>query len=294
MEGMSRGASAGKGSLSLALAMFAAGTFAAAAAESRYDDEALQSKARARIERQPQLRGLSIGVSVRYGVASLEGHVDSLLQAESARRAVAEVRGLVDLHSSLVVPEGLVGDSELHGDLERELERFPALRQLDLRLTVQEGRAVIEGEVGTAGERRLVLEAARRVDGMRTVDLSRLGVREGRSVGDADVEALVRGLLGDRLRFPIQGRVSARVRDRIAILEGEVQRVIDRLDAEEVAWYVGGVLGVQNLIAVVPRSRIHRALVPQGEGEELVPPRPIRNDPETPEFDDEEDGDDEY
>jgi hypothetical protein len=77
------------------------------------------------------------------------------------------------------------------------------------------------------------------------------------------------------------------VRDRIAILEGEVQRVIDRLEAEEIAWYVGGVLGVQNLIAVAPRARLRPAVAPQDEEE--VPVRPLRTDPESPEDDHEED-----
>lgn len=283
MKGMFRSQSLGQTWIALAWGIFTAGAFplVCAGAEDGYDDAELERRARSRLERRIQLRGLPVEVSVRSGVGLLEGSVDSLEQAEMARRAVAGVRGLVDLQSALEVPAGVATDSELRRYVEQEIQRFPVLERLELRIDVKEGTAVIEGEVRSAGQRRLVLEAARRVEGVRGVDLM-LRVREGQDVSDGVVEDQIRGLLSDRLRFPIQGRVSARVRDRIAILEGEVQRVIDRLDAEEVVWYVGGVLSVQNLITVVPRSHLRSAGAPRGD-ETGGSARPIRSDPETPE-----------
>ncbi len=283
MEGMIRGQSLGQVWIALAWVMIAAGVFpvVCAAAEDGYDDAELELRARSRLERRVQLRGLPIEVSIRSGIGLRKGSVNSLEQAEMARRAVAGVRGLVDLQSALEVPAGMATDSELRGYVEEEIERFPVLERLELRIDVKEGRAVIEGEVRSAGQRLLALEAARRVEGVRGVDL-RLRVRGGQDASDGLVQDQIRDLLGDRLRFPIQGQVSARVRDRIAILEGEVQRVIDRLDAEQLAWYVGGVLSVQNLIKVVPRSRIRSAHAPRGD-ETAGTVRPLQSDPETPE-----------
>jgi len=285
---MFRSQSFGRAWIALAWGMLAAGVFPVvfAGTEGGYDDAELERRARSRLERRVQLHGLPIEVSVRSGVGLLEGSVDSLEQAEMARRAVAGVRGLVDLQSALGVPPGMAIDTELRRQVERELQRFPVLEQLELRIDVTKGTAIIEGEVRSAGQRRLVLEAARRTEGVRGVDL-RLRVRGGQDASDGLVEDQIRSLLRDHSRFPIQGRVSARVRARIAILEGEVQRVIDRLDAEEVVWYVGGVLGVQNLITVVPRSHLRPAHAPRGDETEGTV-KPVRSDPETPDDDVEE------
>ncbi|MEE9217621.1 MAG: BON domain-containing protein [Acidobacteriota bacterium] len=256
-----------------------------------YQDTDLERAARSRLQRRPDLRGLRLRVSVRSAVAHLEGEVEALEQALSARRAVAAVRGLIDLQDKLVVPAGMRSDERLQRDLEREIERFPSLRDLDLRTRVEQGTAILEGSTRTAGERRLVLEAVRRVRGVRAIEL-RLQAKQGSGDSDARVEAQVRGLLADRLRFPIQGRVSVQVKDRVAILQGRVQRVIDRLEAEEVAWFVAGVRGVQNQITVRPRPRLWRAQpASEGSGDEAPEQRPLRSDPETPESMPEEDAD---
>ena len=246
-----------------------------------YNDSELESRARARLARDPGLQKLSIRVQVRAGVARLEGEVDSLRQMETAQRAVAQVRGLVELESALVVPAGFDRGSRLSQEVERSLQRFPRLRGSQLKVAVVDGLATVEGSVGTAGERRLVLEAARAVRGIRGVDL-RLEVREGVGRDDSTLEREIRGLLADRKRFPIQGRVHVRVRDKTAILDGTVQRVIDRLDAEEVAWFAGGLQRVQNLILVVLRPRVHRPPGEQVEEQENPVDAPLVADPETP------------
>ena len=249
-----------------------------------YDDHALAGAAEARLQREMDLRALPVRVEVKGGVAILRGRVDTLAQVETARRAVAQVRGLVELDATeLVVPaDSGLGDGRLRSALEDALALVPSLRSQALDIQVDQGVARLEGSVGTAVQRRLLLDKAREVRGLRGVVLQ-VTPREGSGDEDARVEEQVRGLLADRVRFPLQGRVTAKVRDHTAILEGTVQRVIDRLDAEQVAWYVGGVRGVQNLIQVVPRPRLRRAR--QAGGEEAAPPAPRepQGDPETPE-----------
>jgi len=248
-----------------------------------YDDAQLEADARERLERNPRLRRLPIRVAVRGGVARLEGEVESLELIEAARRAVAGVRGLVDLQGALAVPRHLADDGRLADDLKRIVERYPRLQGTSVEWSVQGGEARAHGRVRTAGERRLILEGAREVRGLRSVELL-LQVAEGADRADDVLERQVRGLLSDRLRFPIQGRVQVRVRERIASLEGTVQRVIDKLEAEEVAWFVGGVQGVHNHIQVLPRLRLWRP----GEARPDVPG--LSPDQETPE--DEAEGED--
>jgi osmotically-inducible protein OsmY len=247
-----------------------------------YDDSGLEARARSRLARDTFLSKLSLTLSVKDGVARLAGEVDSLEQAERARRAVAQTRGLVELEVALEVPAGLENDIHLESELTRAFGRFPSLKEEKLEARVEQGRVRLGGSVRTAGQRLLVLEAARGVRGVRGVDMQ-LDVREGADDDDARLEKQIRGLLADRLRFPIQGRVQVRVREREAILEGTVQRVIDRLDAEQVAWFAGGVRRVQNLVMVVPRPRIQRVReLVREEGEENPVPESLQDDPETP------------
>lgn len=265
--------------LPLALACLAAWPAAGVAAPGEpYDDVELERRARERLDRDLSVRRLPVRVSVRSGIARLEGEVETLGQIEAARRAVAQVRGLVHLESALRVPAGLADDARLEEDLRRSLERYPKLQRIPLALDIEDGQARVEGQVPTASERHLVLEAAREVRGLRGLDL-RLQVGEGRS-DDTSLERRIRGLLSDRVRFPVRGRIDVRVRDGTAILEGRVGRIIDKLEAEEVAWLVGGLRGVQNLIMVVPRPPVRR--LTDGSEEEAPAPRPLPADPETP------------
>jgi osmotically-inducible protein OsmY len=246
-----------------------------------YDDHDLEQAARDRLQRLHELRTASLSVSVRAGLARIEGQADSLAQVEKARRAVAQVRGIAELDNRIQVRDTASDDLRLTLELEREIERFPGLQGLAVEIRVAQAAATLEGRVHTAGERRLLLEAARGVAGLRSVEL-RLEVAEGSDKDDAALQRQIRGLLADRVRFPIQGRVQATVRDRTAVLEGVVQRLIDRLDAEEVAWHASGLRGVQNLIQVVPRPRVrhYSEMEAQPAGAERAAPRP---DPETPE-----------
>jgi osmotically-inducible protein OsmY len=246
-----------------------------------YDDRELERAARERLERLYDLRSATLSVSVRAGLARIEGQVDSLAQAEKARRAVAQIRGLAELDSRIQVRDAAVDDARLKVELEREIGRFPGLQGLVIDARVERAEATLAGRVRTAGERRLLLEAARAVEGVRAVDL-RIEVSEGADEDDATLQRQIRGLLADRVRFPIRGRVQVTVRDRAAVLEGVVPRLIDRLDAEEVAWHAAGVRGVQNLIRVVPRPRVRHYSEMQARPAGVEPPAP-QPDPETPE-----------
>lgn len=245
-----------------------------------YDDRDLERSARGRLERMHELRTADLSVSVRAGLARLEGRVDTLEQAEKARRAVAQVRGLLEIDDRVQVRDASEDDARLGLALQREIERFPSLQGLAIDVQVAGAKATLRGRVGTAGERRLLLEAARAVAGVRAVEMQ-IEVSEGAEKDDAALERQIRGLLADRARFPIRGRVRVAVRDRTAVLEGIVPRLIDRLDAEEVAWHAAGVRGVQNLIRVVPRPRVRHYSEMQARPPDAGPPA-LRPDPETP------------
>lgn len=133
----------------------------------RLDDTTLAAKVKAALVLHRDLSGLDIEVRVREGTVTLEGEVDTRVQAEQARQRALSVEGVREVQTLLEV----TGEPEvLASRIESVLRDNENLRQYRLRASSRDGAIVIEGQVATGAERELAELLAERSAG-------RLGIR---------------------------------------------------------------------------------------------------------------------
>ena len=135
-----------------------------------HDDAWIQREIVAELALEPTLAGREIGVSVRAGVATLSGGLDTSEQHDAAIRlamAVADVKAVAD--DLRVLPSGANRtDTELAHAVVQALQ-WDASLPLGIRARVDEGHVWLEGVVDTIVQRDAAERAVGFVTGVKGV-----------------------------------------------------------------------------------------------------------------------------
>jgi len=191
-----------------------------------------------------------IGVSVKNGVVTLTGWVDSYTKKWAAEEAAHRVRGVVAVANDIEVRLPVSSertDAEIAEAVVRALE-WDAFVPLDkIKVTVAKGWVTLEGEVEWQYQKQDAERVVRRLTGVRGV--SNLVTVKPQTPPPSELkkrieEALVRSakLDAERIRVEVQGNK--------VILSGTVRSWAEKEEAERVAWLAPGVLSVDNRITV--------------------------------------------
>ncbi|TCB97705.1 BON domain-containing protein [Micromonospora zingiberis] len=196
-----------------------------------------------------QLRATDIGVSVRDGVVTLTGQVDSAARKWAAVRGAQRMRGVRAVADDIeVIPVGPVDitDGALAIAVSRALEwnSFVPAQQLDL--TVANGWVMLRGEVEFGWQRRTAERELRRIRGVRGVT----NLVEVRPPARPDPDRTRRAVQRALLRGIGTERVTVEVHGDTVTLTGMVRSWWERDQADRVAWSAEGVCGVRNELLV--------------------------------------------
>ena len=141
-------------------------------------------------------------------------------------------------------------DIELRRRVQAELDREPDLSGEEFGLAVKDGVVTLWGQVGDGEQKRLAEAAAERVSGVEVlVDKLRLRSDARWANRDDEIAHAVRQSLKWHLKV-YQDSVKATVAKGWINLEGEVDSLRQRVDAERGLRQIRGVRGVTNRIHV--------------------------------------------
>jgi len=212
-------------------------------------DTALQASVLEELKWEPGVKATDIGVTVKDGVVTLEGTVDSYAEKWAAERAVKRLPGVRALALELEVK--LPGSSErtdadLAQTAENALEWNIALPGERITVTAEKGLLTLEGEVDWQIQKSGAEGAVRYLKGVKGV-INKLTVKP--KVAPTDVKekieaALKRNAILDAQQIKVQadgGKVT---------LSGSVHSWAERDQAEDAAWAAPGVSSVRDLITV--------------------------------------------
>lgn len=151
-------------------------------------------------------------------------------------------------------------DSEIQQAVQRELEWDSRVEHTDIGVTVKNGVVTLSGTADCWAKRMAVQEAAHRVDGVLDVanDVS-IKLPDSETRTDADIAQAVRQALDWNVFVP-HSAIHSTVSGGVVTLDGEVEFLVQRDDAEKAIEHLAGVRFVINNVVVK-----HRKTPPKGD-----------------------------
>ena len=210
-------------------------------------DEEIQRDVLAEFKWDAQIQPNEIGVSVKDGVVTLTGWVDSYLKkwsAEEAAHRVAGVRAVAnDLEVRLATERT---DADIAAAALRALEWDAAIPDDRIQVTVSKGWVTLRGEVEWQFQRQDAERVVRRLAGVKGVS-NLITVKPHATPSEIKKkieDALVRNAEVDA------SRINVEVQGSKAILRGTVRSWTEREEAERAAWLAPGIETIDNRIEV--------------------------------------------
>ena len=210
-------------------------------------DEEIQRDVLAELKWDAQIQPNDIGVSVKDGVVTLTGWVDSYLKkwsAEEAAHRVAGVRAVAnDLEVRLATERT---DADIAAAAVRALEWDAAIPNDRIQVTVSKGWVTLRGEVEWQFQRQEAERVVRRLTGVKGVT-NHITVKPHATPSEIKKkieDALVRNAEVDASRIKVE------VQGSKAVLKGTVRSWTEREEAERAAWLAPGIEAVDNRIEV--------------------------------------------
>jgi osmotically-inducible protein OsmY len=211
-------------------------------------DEALRESLVKQLAWRPDVDATMVAISVKAGVVTLNGYVDTYAAKLAAERVVRTVYGVKAIANELEVK---LAQERIDPDIARDAAE--ALRNntevpFGIAVTVRAGYITLTGTVGWMYQKTAAERAVKSLRGVRGV-YNHIVVKPTVSAGDVRkriLEALHRHADVDARRINIVAE------DSTVILSGNVRSCAERQEAEDAAWAAPGVAVVDNRLAVVP------------------------------------------
>lgn len=198
---------------------------------------------------EPFLNASQIGVSVKNGIVTLSGQVDSYskkLAAEKAAKKVAGVKAIAEDIQIGVSPVYNKTDTEIAEAIVNALKWHTAVQDEKIKIKVENGFVTLDGEVEWEYQRNYAKRAIENLAGVRAVynlitvkpQLSSSALKQKISAAfhrsaTIDAEHVVADVIGKKV-----------------LLSGTVRSYAEKEDAETAAWNAPGITEVENKIEI--------------------------------------------
>ena len=210
-------------------------------------DEELQKEVLAELKWDAQIQPNEIGVSVKDGVVTLTGWVDSYLKKWSAEDAAHKVAGVKAVANDIEIKLATERtDSDIAEAAVHALEWDAGVPSDRVKATVSKGWVTLKGEVEWQYQKQDAEQVVRRLAGVKGVtNLITVKPHVTPSELKKRIEdALVRNAEIDA------NKITVEVQGSKAILKGTVRAWAEKEEAARVAWSAPGITSVENRITV--------------------------------------------
>jgi osmotically-inducible protein OsmY len=220
----------------------------AVATETRTDAQ-VQSDVLAELKWDARVQPNEIGVSVKDGVVTLTGYVDSYTKKWAAEERAHRVRGVKAVANDIEVRLSSTAertDTDIAQAVVRALEwdAFVPIEKLDV--TVSKGWVTLRGEVEWQYQKADAERVTRRIQGVKGV--SNLVVVKPRATPDEVKKKIEQALL--RSAEIDAKNIAVEVDGSKVILKGTVRSWAEKQEAERQAWSAPGITSVDNRITI--------------------------------------------
>jgi osmotically-inducible protein OsmY len=203
----------------------------------------------------PFLKASEIGVSIKIGIVTLSGQVDSYAQKLEAERTVRKVAGVKAIAEDIqigVLPSYRKSDTDIAASVLNALKWHSAVPEDKLEVKVEDGVVTLGCEVEWEYQRNSARNAVVNLLGVRSV-INNIAIKPKASAGDVKskiTSALLRTATIDA------ERISVDVVGNKVILKGKVRSYTEKEDAEEAAWFAPGIATVESHLELIPQEEL--------------------------------------
>jgi osmotically-inducible protein OsmY len=203
----------------------------------------------AELKWEPRVQPNEIGVSVKDGIVTLTGYVDSFTKRWAAEEAARRVRGVKAVANDIEVKLPFSSertDPDIAEAAVRALKWDVLVPADKIDITVSKGWVTLKGEVEWQYQKNEAERAIRKLWGVKGVtNLITIKPRVTPSDLKQKIQsALVRSAETDAEKITVQ------VDGSKVILKGTVRSYAEKKEAERVAWSAPGVTSVDNQITI--------------------------------------------
>ncbi len=201
------------------------------------------------IKWEPYLNASEIGVSVKNGIVTLSGMVDTYSKKISAEKAAARVAGVKAVAEDIQVgisPSFKKTDAEIAEAVLNTLKWHNAVQQEKIKIKVEDGIVRLDGEVEWEYQRSNARSAVEHLNGVRSV-INSIRLKPAATASNVQQKinaAFLRSATIDA------GKITAAVHSGEVTLHGKVRSMAEKQDAEIAAWNAPGVVSVDSMIEI--------------------------------------------
>jgi osmotically-inducible protein OsmY len=212
-------------------------------------DSQIQQDVMDQLKWEPFLNASQIGVTVKNGIVTLSGQVDSYaikVAAENAAKKIAGVKAIAEDIQIGVSPTYKRSDADIAEAVLNALKWHSGVQEDKIKIKVEDGYVRLEGEVEWEYQRNSARTAIENLTGVRSV-INLITIKS--KITPSDVKQKMSSAFS-RSAIMDAGKISAEIISSRIILSGEVRSFAEKEDAENAAWSAPGITSVENRIKI--------------------------------------------